>query len=113
MVIEIDNLTGIHRRTAQKIKRGKVKIEATIDLHGERLEEAKQIVTNFIDDCLKQGLRLVLIITGKGEGILRDALPDVLDNWSSQIIAVATAHPNHGGGGAFYVLLRRNRDTEF
>ena len=112
MAITIDNLSGVHRRTAQKIRRGKVEIDATVDLHGQTVDEATVTVNTFLGESVDAGLRMLLVITGKGDGILRAALPTTLADWSNQIIAVATAHAHHGGEGAFYVLLKRPRDAE-
>ncbi|NNE82945.1 MAG: hypothetical protein HKN28_03145, partial [Alphaproteobacteria bacterium] len=59
----------------------------------------------------------VLVITGKGSvreggGILRRRLPDWLNQsiCRPHVLAFATARPEHGGSGAFYVLLRRRRE---
>ena len=53
----------------------------------------------------------VLIVTGKGQGILKDAVPRWLNESPNRgrILLVAQAQPKDGGGGALYVLLRRRR----
>ena len=107
MVIRVDDLSGVPRRTAQRLHRGKVVPEARLDLHGLTSGEAEEAVNDFVAECQNAGHRLALIITGKGDGVLRAALPDFLAPWESEIIAVRTAHASHGGDGAFYVLLRR------
>ncbi|MEO0358755.1 MAG: Smr/MutS family protein, partial [Pseudomonadota bacterium] len=74
-------------------------------------------------DCHAQGVRCVLVITGKGRakldhgpiperaGVLRRSLPMWLRQppLAQAILDVTPAHQKHGGGGAFYVYLRRAR----
>jgi DNA-nicking Smr family endonuclease len=125
-------LTGFDRRTEQKLMRGKVEVDARIDLHGLNLEEARLRLLDFIARRRMQGLGLVLVITGKGaspfashtlhgrdhfyaperEGRLRRQLPEWLHEaqFRTHVTGFQPAHPRHGGGGAFYVKLRRIRD---
>ncbi|MED5288044.1 MAG: Smr/MutS family protein, partial [Pseudomonadota bacterium] len=58
--------TGIHRRLEQKMSRGQIKIDSTLDLHGMNQEEAKDATINFVRMAKKNNLNIVLIITGKG-----------------------------------------------
>ena len=108
-------------RTHQQLTRGKLKPEARIDLHGMTLAEAHPELIRFVLRSHISGKRLILVITGKGKrgddqgpipqrvGVLRHQLPQ----WLSQaplagvILQVAPAHARHGGGGAFYVYLRK------
>jgi DNA-nicking Smr family endonuclease len=125
-------ITGFDRRTEQKLMRGKVEIESCLDLHGLGLEEARMRLLDFISHRRMEGYRLVLVITGKGaspfsshtlhgrdhfyaperEGRLRRQLPEWLHEapFRVHISGFQQAHPRHGGGGAFYVKLRRTRD---
>jgi DNA-nicking Smr family endonuclease len=126
-------ITGFDRRTEQKLMRGKVEIEGRLDLHGMNLEEARIRLFDFITHRRMQGLGLVLVITGKGaspfashtlhgrdhfyaperEGRLRRSLPDWLHEaqFRTHVTGFQPAHPKHGGGGAFYVKLRRIREA--
>jgi len=105
-----------------RMKRGKLVPEARIDLHGMTAERANGALRGFVLDASARGLRLVLVITGKGRavddydsparrGILRNAVPV----WLSQpplaplVLQLAPAHQRHGGGGAYYVYLKRHR----
>jgi DNA-nicking Smr family endonuclease len=110
------------RRRFDKLRRGRLDPEARIDLHGMTSERAHPALTAFILDAHAAGLRLVLVITGKGRpdstamqphrhGILRHSLPHWLaaPPLNSRILQVAPAHQRHGGAGAFYVYLRRQR----
>jgi DNA-nicking Smr family endonuclease len=106
-----------------RMSRGKLSPEARIDLHGLTLAEAHPQLIGFVLGAQAQGLRLVLVITGKGRrptddgpvpqrhGVLRHQVPQ----WLAQaplgqaVLQVAEAHLRHGGSGAFYVYLRRPR----
>lgn len=114
---------GLDRNTEQRLKRGKLPIEARLDLHGMSRDNAHEAVINFIASAHNQGKRCVLIITGKGSrkdadpfaatkpGILKKSLPDWLFSAPLQgkVLRYVAAQPQHGGGGAFYVLIRRKR----
>ncbi|MBY5987183.1 Smr/MutS family protein [Roseovarius atlanticus] len=111
------------KRTNTRLKRGKVEPEARIDLHGMTLARAQPALTGFILRAQAQGKRLVLVITGKGKntdtggpiptrnGVLRHAVPQWLGMapLSGLVLQITQAHGRHGGGGAYYVYLRRNR----
>ena len=106
-----------------KLKRGKMRPEGRIDLHGMTLDRAHPALTKFILGSHAKGRRLVLVITGKGKmrdeggpipvrhGVLRHQVPQWLSMppLSSAVLQVSQAHISHGGGGAYYVYLRRHR----
>ena len=106
-----------------KLKRGKMRPEGRIDLHGMTLDRAHPALTKFILGSHAKGRRLVLVITGKGKmrdeggpipvrhGVLRRQVPQWLSMppLSSAVLQVSQAHISHGGGGAYYVYLRRHR----
>ena len=114
---------GLDRRTADRLRRGARHPDARIDLHGMRAERAHQACLQFLSDCVGRGLRVVLVITGKGRsrregglmasgrGILRESLPGWLraSSLGPSIVGIYEAHPRHGGAGAFYVYLKRRR----
>ncbi|RKF13384.1 DNA mismatch repair protein MutS [Roseovarius spongiae] len=111
------------KRAHTKLKRGKMKPEARIDLHGMTLDRAHGALTAFILRAHAQGKRLVLVITGKGkrsdqpgpipvrQGVLRHNVPHWLQipPLAQVVMQVSEAHGRHGGGGAYYVYLRRPR----
>ena len=90
-------------------------IEARLDLHGMTQEAAHRELAGFIARAAASGKRSLLIITGKGSreggGVLRAALPRWLAEPAlrARVLALAPAQPKDGGGGAFYLLLRRER----
>lgn len=110
-------------KTFGKMTRGKLKPEGRLDLHGMTLDRAHGALTRFILSSHGSGRRLVLVITGKGKnrdeggpipvrfGVLRHQVPQWLTAvpLSSVVMQVTPAHISHGGGGAYYVYLRRKR----
>jgi DNA-nicking Smr family endonuclease len=126
---EPPQISSFDRRTTQKLGRGQTEPEAHIDLHGENLETARQQLMHFISAQRHKGARLVLVITGKGaspfarhtlhghthfhtperEGKLRREVPLWFHEavFRAHIVGFQPAHPKHGGGGAFYVKLRK------
>jgi DNA-nicking Smr family endonuclease len=112
------------KRLKQRFQRGELPIEARLDLHGLTLANAERALARLIRDCIAQQKRCLLVITGKGlsrdgepglnqgRGVLRAWLPEYLKRgpWRDQILGVAPARQEMGGAGAFYVLLRRQRD---
>lgn len=110
------------QRTHGKMRKGKLKPEARLDLHGMRAAQAQDRLKGFIKSCHSDGKRLVLVITGKGStnaddggimpsrtGILRQSLPQWLSaaDMRGLILQITPAHLRHGGGGAYYVYLKR------
>jgi DNA-nicking Smr family endonuclease len=116
------------RQTARQLERGKLPVEARLDLHGMRQREAHAALRRFLKSAQGKGYRHVLVITGKGaapdaqrsfyeddeRGVLRQAVP----HWLSQpdlapvIVSYSEAPRRLGGEGALYVRLRRPRPTK-
>ena len=112
------------KKTFGKLKRGKLLPEGKLDLHGMTMNRAHPALTRFILRAQAEGKRLVLVVTGKGKmrdqggpiperlGVLRHNVP----YWLSQpplaqaVLQISEAHLRHGGGGAYYVYLRRSRE---
>jgi len=112
----------LDRRTHDRLRKGKTTPEARIDLHGMTAAQAHAALRGFIHKSHGRGLRLVLVITGKGNtrreeigimptrsGVLRHALPQWLaaPDLSPLVLQISSAHIRHGGGGAYYVYLKR------
>ena len=99
----------ITRETLRKILKGKIKIDAEIDLHGMDRFEAREKIENFIFDSFLNGNRYINIITGKGSGVIRRVVKDYLDDEKSYkfIISFSNAHRKQGGDGAFVLHLRK------
>ncbi len=115
--------SGLDRRTRQRIAKGSIAIDARIDLHGLTQRQAHTRLKSFIAGCQQRGDRHVLVITGKGgwksdtgtgrdpeeRGVLRRVVPHWLSapEFCVFVAGFEEAHIAHGGGGAFYVRLRR------
>lgn len=111
------------RKAFTRMKRGKLRPDARIDLHGMRVDTAHPALTRFILSAQASGHRLVLVITGKGKtsrddgpiptprGVLKHQVPQWLQMppLSQAVLQISTAHISHGGDGAYYVYLRRSR----
>ena len=115
-----DGPARMDHKTFGKMKKGRLKPDARIDLHGKTVDEAHGLLTAFILSRQGRGDRLVLVITGKGErdgpapverGVLRRQVPHwlALPPLSSAVLDVSPAHRRHGGEGALYVYLRSLR----
>jgi DNA-nicking Smr family endonuclease len=106
-----------------RMAKGKLVPEGRIDLHGMTLAEAHPALRDFILMSHAAGRRLVLVITGKGkarddyapmpvrQGVLRHQVPQWLNMvpLRGMVLQVSPAHQKHGGAGAYYVYLRRQR----
>lgn len=106
----------LEKPVKRKLARGRLALEARIDLHGMIQSEAHGLLLDFLIHAHERGLRHVLVITGKGrsmgsEGALKRAVP----LWFSKpefrylISSHEPAAHHHGGEGALYVRLSRAR----
>jgi DNA-nicking Smr family endonuclease len=105
---------GLDRRSAERLKKGEMEIEAGIDLHGLSQDMAHAALTAFVQQCWQARRRCVLVVTGKGAqgfGILRAQVPRWLNQspLRERVLGFSYAQPRHGGDGALYVLIRRQR----
>lgn len=103
--------------THRKLAKGRLALSGRIDLHGLTQGEAHGLLHSFLYRAHANGMRHVLVITGKGasfgsDGILRQAVPHwfATPAFRTLVSAYDVAHRTHGGAGAIYVRLRR--DTE-
>ena len=103
---------GVRRRDFERLRRGRFRIEADLDLHGRILADAVTALGDFLEDSCRRGRRCVRIVHGKGFGS-RSGLPIMkshVDRWlraRAEVLAFCSATPPDGGTGALYVLLRR------
>ena len=105
----------------RRLRGGKLAPDRSIDLHGNSRDQAYAVLSREIEDAALAGHRALLVVTGKGardeaggdrpRGVIRASLPHWLETPALRpyIAALRPAHPRHGGGGAFYVILRRRR----
>ncbi|HEV2000159.1 MAG TPA: Smr/MutS family protein [Xanthobacteraceae bacterium] len=110
-------LAPMERRMRQRLSRGSAGVDARLDLHGLRQAAAKPRLENFLKNAQARGHTLVLVITGKGEGgdsergVLRRQVPYwlALPELRSFVVGFEEAGRGHGGAGALYVRVRRER----
>jgi DNA-nicking Smr family endonuclease len=117
-------LAPLERRLRQRLSRGSHPIDAVIDLHGMRQEEAHAALRGFLRAAQAQGHKVVLVVTGKGSagvmgslfeerGVLRRSVPHWLRmaDLRPLVVGFEEAEQHHGGGGALYVRIRRARGS--
>lgn len=99
----------------KKFEAGELEIDGKIDLHGLTLAEAHHQFTRFMIRHIKNNARFLLVITGKGGqggiGVIRQNLPLWCDDNSIKhhILSFKPAKPKHGGEGACYIFLRKQK----
>ena len=94
----------------RKLRRGVWAIQAQLDLHGLRREEARERLNRFVFDAKRAGLRCVRVIHGKGNGSpgREPVLKRKVQTWlvqKKEVIAFTQARASDGGNGALLVLL--------
>jgi DNA-nicking Smr family endonuclease len=102
----------IEPRRKHRIAKERDPIGAHIDLHGLGQDQARAILERFVLEAWSEGLRAVLVITGKGlrgDGVLRRMTPEWLAaaHLRHVVAGVSEAHRRHGGEGALYIALKR------
>jgi DNA-nicking Smr family endonuclease len=99
---------------ARRLHRGDFSIQAYVDLHGLRADDAQEAFEEFLDGAVTTGKRGVLIVHGRGlsspaEPILKNKVKEWLTRgpWRKWVVAYSSARNCDGGAGATYVLLRQ------
>lgn len=118
-------LVAIDRRDKRQLASGRLAVDARLDLHGLRQEEAHRSLRAFLTRAQARGNRHVLVITGKGGGAPDDearpfyersdrgVLKRLVPQWLGEpdlrrmVVSCGEAHARHGGEGALYLRLRR------
>ena len=114
-------LAPLERRLKRDLRRGRAAIDDALDLHGYNQAEAHHALRGFLISAQARGLKLVVVVTGKGSGprnstswldepgVLRRLAPYWLReaDMRSVVLGFEEAGPAHGGAGALYVRLRR------
>jgi DNA-nicking Smr family endonuclease len=107
---------GLSPDVVTRLRRGQWSIQAQIDLHGLRRDEARDQLAAFVREALQRGQRCVRVIHGKGLGSpgREPVLKAKAQRWLAQckeVIAFAQASGPQGGAGALVVLLERRNAT--
>lgn len=115
-LLDTDEALSFRRETVGsdvpgRLRRGHWVVQAQIDLHGLRVEEARDALAAFIGQALKAGRRCLRVIHGKGLGSVgrEPVLKGKVLKWLVQreeVLAFCQARPTDGGSGALIVLIR-------
>ncbi|MBZ0230841.1 MAG: Smr/MutS family protein [Deltaproteobacteria bacterium] len=103
---------GVNRAQVSALRAGKVRVEATLDLHGDTVSVARPRLEKFLSDAARDRRRCVLVIHGKGlhsdgVAVLRDAVWSALAGELSGLVQAFTiAAPADGGEGATAIMVR-------
>ncbi len=101
----------VERGIIKKLSTGMLPIEKSIDLHGYTIDQAYKVFYQSLYKALSQRIKLMLVITGKGDRE-KSSIRSELMHWvnlpeiSSHIVYITHASQRHGGEGAFYIVLR-------
>jgi len=103
----------VPQEMTRRLHQGQFAIQAHIDLHGMTVRQAREAVGGFLHQAVRQGLRMVLIVHGRGlsspvEPVLKSHLVKWLQqgSWRKWVMAYTSARVCDGGAGATYILLR-------
>jgi len=102
---------GVGIDVARKLRRGYWSIQGEIDLHGLRTDDAREALASFLRDAVRQGLRCVRVVHGKGLGSpgKTPVLKGKVHGWlvqKNEVLAFVQARGDEGGAGAVLVLLK-------
>ncbi|MEJ6006740.1 Smr/MutS family protein [Paucibacter sp. AS339] len=102
----------ISQEVVRKLRRGHWSLQAQLDLHGLRRDQAREALGNFVQDSAKRGLRCVRVVHGKGNGSpgREPVLKARVRRWlvqKQQVLAFVQARASDGGTGALMVLLQQ------
>lgn len=105
--------SGLDARRWRDLRRGTMRPERKLDLHGMTAARAHLEVERFLRSAQAEGLRVVCIVTGKGSsaegGVLRRELPHWLNAPALRPLILGAAHPHRSNAGSVHLLLRRPR----
>ena len=102
---------GVNVDVTRRLRRGDWAVQRQIDLHGLRIDEAREALAAFVRECRKAGLRCLRVVHGKGLGSpgKTPVLKGRVQGWliqKNEVLAFVQARPVQGGAGALVVLLR-------
>jgi DNA-nicking Smr family endonuclease len=103
--------SGVGPDVVARLRRGHWAIQAEVDLHGLRRDEARERLAGFVRDAERRGARCLRVVHGKGLGSpgREPVLKSRVQRWLGQhasVIAFTQASGPQGGAGALIVLLR-------
>ncbi len=119
-IVPIYGVEGMMRSKQRALTRGQLEPTARIDLHGDRLETARERFERFVKTSAQDRHKIILVVTGKGgqvrqsdfglqvSGVIKRAFPEWVraPEMSKLIAHFCPSHKKHGGEGAFYIFIR-------
>ena len=124
-IMPVPQHAELDRQTSRQLEKGRIEVEAKLDLHGMRQRDAHAALRRFLKSAQAKAYRHVLVITGKGatqaaaksfyeeeaRGVLRQTVPQWLSDpeFASIVVSFSQAPRRLGGEGALYVRLRKTR----
>lgn len=104
---------GVQEGVYRNLRLGRYQVDARLDLHRHSVEQTRNELLSFIEECRRHGIRTILISHGRSSrpDALGNRLKTALAHWLPRLDAVQAFHsaqPVHGGLGAIYVLLRKS-----
>ena len=123
------NQEKVPNKDSISLKKIRVEKIKRIDLHGYTLEEANKAIETFIKKCFDNNVTKIIVITGKGLrsknisnpylskdlSILKYSVPEFISNNKKLmkiIYEITDAKIEDGGGGAFYIFLKKNNSIK-
>ena len=102
----------ITAEVVRKLRRGHWSLQAQLDLHGLRRDEAREALGSFVHESARRGLRCVRVVHGKGNGSpgREPVLKSRVRRWlvqKQEVLAFVQAQAADGGSGALMVLLQQ------
>lgn len=118
-VLKKNNSLGIDRKLDKKLKSGNFVADIKVDFHGLKLDEAFNYLISTVKYAYENGLKFILVITGKGYGtkLGKDSIKSQIEHWmthpdiSSRVVKYVDAQPKDGGLGAIYVLVKSRKNN--
>lgn len=107
---------GVQHGVYKNLRMGKYEIQSRLDLHRHTVEQARNSLKRFVEDCYQHSIRCALITHGKGEVRQEPAkLKSCVNHWLrqfDQVLAFHSAQKQHGGLGATYVLIKKDKSAK-
>ena len=107
------HVDGVQPRTLRKLKAGKLTIDDHLDLHGLNIEQARHVMSQFIEFNQSMGSKCLILVHGKGSINNPPRLKSMINHWLPQIssvLAFCSAQRQHGGTGAVYILIKSKKN---
>ena len=120
----LDSTEKLPNKDLKHHKKNNIEVRS-IDLHGYTLDGANEFIEKFINKAYLENVKKLIVVTGKGLhsenekdpyvskdfGILKYSVPEFIlknKNLMDKINEITDAKIEDGGGGAFYIYLKKN-----